>query len=439
MKKLCKPLIFLLTALILLMGVMPVSASGDVLGEKNYSIGNPYATVDWDEWSAYKANLHAHTRYSDGEMNITDVVERYYELDYDILAITDHGVINKGWNIKPELVPVLSLYQKLLGLKPVTNERYEQIISGSDREGKGMLDVNLGIELNAAVIKKNHVNGFFCEYGQNYLGVENDYETSVKGVDDAGGVSFINHPGDFIDSADNPDTARGIKNVRKFADLLIKYDSCVGIEVFNRIDSCTRHDRILWDNILQYTIPRGVNVWAFSNDDSHKITDIGLTAEIVMMPELSNEALRTAMENGTFFACSTRARGELGNDFQGTGVFAEVTRIAVDEAKNQISIETAKPETVEWIADEKIIHVGSTIDLNQYEDEIGSYVRAQIRNEGGVLLTQAFVCDDGTLGDGITIDPLEPHEPATLWERVSAFFSVLFDFKIAQAIKKLFK
>ena len=41
----------------------------------DYTIANPYETVDWDTWNHYKSQLHTHTLYSDGEMNVTDVVE----------------------------------------------------------------------------------------------------------------------------------------------------------------------------------------------------------------------------------------------------------------------------------------------------------------------------------------------------------------------------
>ncbi|MDP2700984.1 MAG: PHP domain-containing protein, partial [Candidatus Rokubacteria bacterium] len=37
-----------------------------------------------------KGNLHAHTTFSDGRRPVAEVVERYRELGYDFLAITDH-------------------------------------------------------------------------------------------------------------------------------------------------------------------------------------------------------------------------------------------------------------------------------------------------------------------------------------------------------------
>jgi len=37
-----------------------------------------------------KGNLHAHTTFSDGRRPVAEVVERYRDLGYDFLAITDH-------------------------------------------------------------------------------------------------------------------------------------------------------------------------------------------------------------------------------------------------------------------------------------------------------------------------------------------------------------
>ena len=84
-----KALAVFVAVLMVALTAIPAFAAEQV----EYVITNPYETVDWDAWNTYKAQLHTHTLYSDGEMTITDVVEAYYALDYDILAITDHGVV----------------------------------------------------------------------------------------------------------------------------------------------------------------------------------------------------------------------------------------------------------------------------------------------------------------------------------------------------------
>ncbi|HRT82601.1 MAG TPA: hypothetical protein P5127_05520, partial [Oscillospiraceae bacterium] len=238
-------------------------------GGKTYTITNPYESVDWDTWGHYKANLHAHSTISDGNDSFVDVIEAYYARDYDILAMTDHGVVNKGWNVTPSPLPILSFHMILGRPVPLSNQRYLEITTGADRAGRGMTDVPFGIELNAAVIRKNHVNGFFVDYGHGDWGRENDYEGPIAAVDKLGGLSHINHPGDWLGSAKDIEIARDPKNIKFFADILKKYPSCLGIEIINSHDSPTRHDRVLWDGLLESVIPTGRNVWGFANSDSH--------------------------------------------------------------------------------------------------------------------------------------------------------------------------
>ena len=376
---------------------LPVSAFA---GQVSYEITSPYETVDWDNWNQYQAQLHTHTLYSDGTIDVKDVVERYYELGYDILAVTDHGVVNKGWNRVPEVLDLIGYNQYINNFKPMSNERYKEItVEGAGRNGRPMLDVPYGIELNALVVRKNHVNGFFVDYGNGILGAEEDYETVIAGNSAAGGITFINHPGDFIAANKENGRAEDYNQLKVFIDPLLKYDSCVGIEIFNLRDTTDRADRILWDTILQYTIPQGKNVWGFSNDDSHALDDIDVTREIMLMPELSNEALRTAMENGTFFACSKYARYEMGEDFVGTGDYAQISRVIVDDDADIIAVDATNYDVIEWIADGEIIATGDTLDLKEHSDEIGCYVRFQIKNEGGIVCSQPFVCDDGDMTD----------------------------------------
>ena len=95
MSKLTKTVGVLLAALILGSAVMPAAMAA---APTDYTVVDPYAAVDWDTWEQYKANLHTHSTFSDGEFTLPDMVEKYYDMGYDILAMTDHGVINYGWN-----------------------------------------------------------------------------------------------------------------------------------------------------------------------------------------------------------------------------------------------------------------------------------------------------------------------------------------------------
>nr|MCR5040606.1 hypothetical protein [Clostridia bacterium] len=153
------------------------------------TLSNPYSGCDLDSCGFYRANLHTHSTISDGSADLPEVVERYYSLGYDILCMTDHGVVGKGWTAPPRPIPPFNLLQKS---HPVSVRRAGEIARGVGRGGRGMVDMPLGIEHNIAVFRKNHVNGYFCDAGRGDFGKENDHLTAVKKIDAAGGLSVLN-------------------------------------------------------------------------------------------------------------------------------------------------------------------------------------------------------------------------------------------------------
>ena len=119
-------------AAVMLFGMLPAVFAQDAdTKDVDYAITNPYATVDWKNYGQYKASLHNHSIVSDGDNDFRYVIETYYSMGYDILAITDHGTVDRGWT-EPNYVPALQLalgfrrengFEKPTGL---TQERYNQ-------------------------------------------------------------------------------------------------------------------------------------------------------------------------------------------------------------------------------------------------------------------------------------------------------------------------
>lgn len=424
MKKLLKKALSLCLCVLLCTGaVIPAFAADGV----DYKISNPYESVAEllsDPSAHYKTNLHTHSTVSDGTADFADMIKGYYENNFDILGFAEHGVIGKNWNEKPSRPP-LYLYQNIIGKKvtKLTDEEYKAITGGTyafsedsgRTEGRGLQCVPSAVELNMVTMTKSHVNGYFCDFGQGDIGFENGYEYAVKNVHKAGGISVINHPGDWLDSAGHPEKARDIKNVRFFGNIFNEYKSCLGMEILNRIDSVGSSDRILWDSLLQYVIPRGERtIWGFGNSDAHKLSDIDTSYMDFILPEYSLENVKSTMENGNFFVVGRRARKEIADDFVGEGLLPCVTGITVDESNDTITITEKNTDKIQWIANGNIIEevteksadstMISTIKLREHSEDITCYVRFQLIGAGGICFSQPFTCDDGNMARFIIED-----------------------------------
>ncbi|MBR4857864.1 MAG: hypothetical protein IKU08_01625 [Clostridia bacterium] len=418
-------------AVLMLLPVAGVSASADGTARKNYVIDDPYERVDWDEWQAYKTQLHCHTTASDGFLTIEEFVKEHYDLNFDIVALTDHGTLNRGWNVEPEVVPIMRAIKKErtknAPVIPLTDEEYAAYTSGTAPSEKrthtnGMLDVPLGIELNMATpFADCHLTGYYAEYGQGLAGVYGDYETPSKGVKDAGGISMLSHVGEYVYTDKDSENYVGQPvddyYATKFAKIFIdNKGSSLGMGINSATDAHTRCDRILYDQILQKTIPNGVVPWANSFADSHSLSSVNDAYTMSLMPELTNDAFRSCLENGEFFSISHYSNGVELNGMEEMPGFDEqkvydtesylldntpmVTRVTVNQDEDTITIEGTNFDEITWVSDCNVIRRESnitsgtaTLDLHADDllDEPYLYVRFYITGDNGICYSQPFV------------------------------------------------
>lgn len=412
-----KKLICILLSLCILSGLCLVSASA----QGDYNIVSPYSDVIWEgdgAWGAYKGTLHSHSTYSDADIDLATMIKEYYNQDYDFLANSDHGITGVEWNRKQPTL-LLYAYQKLTGktVAHLTDEEFEAITTGTyplydgSVRGKKMTCVTGANELNNLTLTKCHVNAFFLPEGKGngFGGTENGFEQAVKFTQGNGGLSIINHPGDWLESNDDISQVSKRENIEFFGDILLKYDTCLGIEVFNEKNSVTPYDRILWDNLLMYTLPYGKSVIGFSNTDAHVIQNIDSSFSIFMMEENTAENVRKTMQSGaSFLVTRSIKRGnsiigpEKPFDVRNSGLpYPVFTKVSVDGHKITVSAKDA--HTIQFIADGKIIDKQTvtgesiTLDLDSIDGaEDFRYVRAEAFGEGGLCLTQALVIDNGS-------------------------------------------
>lgn len=353
-------------------------------GVLDFTIDSPYASVDWGTYGQYKADFHAHSNESDGSPQPYETIEEHYKKGYDILALTDHNVCNTTWNRKDDPTGKDREY--------LTDQRLSEITYGTDRDNRGMVAIMNSDEQSVS----DHLNTFFTPFN-NEQGAT--LESNIAKTQELGGICHINHPGRYTGGKNTSGTAgeeasNNPETIKKYTDLFMKYDAVVGMEIINKLDGDSYSDRILWDNILKETMPEGRFVWGFSNDDTHSTAATGHSYNMMLLPSNNPENVRESMENGTFYASAKVAKREgytitdlsVINDYQPP----IITNIQVDNDEDKITIDGEYYNQVEWIADGKVIATGNTIDLNDHEGEINSYVRAQLKGDEGISFTQPF-------------------------------------------------
>lgn len=409
--------------LCIVLSVMLLTQFGSIgfaAGETDYTIVNPYEDVIWsgdNAWGAYKGSLHSHTTYSDADYSLEVMVKESYARGYDFLAVSDHGVTGVEWDEEPYRHP-LYLYQPLLGneFKHLTTEEYEAIKNGTyDNRGYGMTPVLGANEFNNLSLTKNHVNGHFlkADEGNAFPGAENErgYEQALAYIDEHDGLSYINHPGDWLDSNSNPAIVNDPAKVKFLSDLVLEYDSCLGIEILNERNGTTGYDRVLWDNMLMYSLPYGKTVIGFSNSDAHHPGTIDSSFSVFMMEKNDSDHIKETMQSGAFFGITRRLRA---NNLNEIGPATEIDCIDsgipypmftnIEVKDHSVTVSATDSKTLQWIANGKVI---KTVDVSNGEpytlnlDEIeGSedflYIRAELFGDGGLCCSQAFVIDDGS-------------------------------------------
>jgi len=409
-----------------------------------FDIRSPYMDVDWGSYNHYKAGLHMHTTNSDGSNTMEEMLARHYELDYDIVGITDH--VWKGTEGRRQRMNLVTRtptqttwtgpgdYPRPVGtyttqLSYITQARVNEFAAGtavtpglSTPRGRGMVILPGSAEF-ALEVGGEEMNVFFFN-GNAPPGWSTNLRGGIQIAHNAGAVFFINHPGRTTvamnypeeGSAGNGQGANSPSNpsnenrwIRKYADLFMEFPitSLAGLEVFNRRDQDSRHDRVLWDNVLTRVIPHGRFVWGFGNDDAHSTSPtstsggINTNYNVFVMPSNTTSNFRNAMVNGQFYVVTVVGFNE-GVDIltASTVTRPSITSITFGENDDTITISAKDVSNITWISEGQVILTDTgtenegirtfTIDLadSAHVDDVGVYVRANLIGPGGMALIQ---------------------------------------------------
>jgi hypothetical protein len=328
-----------------------------------WEIDNPYDNVNWSDHGQYKANFHAHTPRSDGRMNPQDVVDRYHELGYKILAITDHNEVTYPWTGFSAMEPSSTSLNRMESA-PETMP-HNLVFEDRDPASLGMIDIQAN-ELS----RHHHMGSFFNDHNGTTTEVESLEATAAKN-----GITMLYHPGRYH--------GRNHYSIDWYVNLYQTYDHLFGLEVYNQGDRYPQ-DRMIWDSILTVTMPDRP-VWGYSNDDMHSLPQLGRNWNMLILPELTHESVRNGMENGlSYFIYAPD-----GHDGPSAPVIESVN---VNQRRGTIEISATGYETVRWISGGNVVHDGIKVNLNDLQDvETNGYVRAKLYGPGETVAgTQPF-------------------------------------------------
>ena len=335
---------------------------------------NPYQAIDWASVNQYKSNMHTHTTQSNDPIDkftTAYVVDRYHAAGYKILALTDHDYCTYPWNLFPQMMSgVPARDPEALGMLAVPGNELSKDNTNSWEERTGG--------------QFNHHNDFFTgRQGQEFASLQESYAYTYA----LGGMQIINHPGQYW-SLSTTYSETDKNGPGWHASNFKTYPSLVGLEVYNQ-GNRRPNDRILWDQILERTMPARP-VFGYSGDDTHNDEQLFRNYNMMLMEELTTQELKDAMRKGeSYFCYEPKGSGE--------AKAPRITNIVVDEDNKTITIEadglvhwiygTDKTSTSASSTRSSVVGIGKTFNYTNFQ---GSYVRAYITNVYGETCTQPF-------------------------------------------------
>ncbi|MFH1585549.1 MAG: LamG-like jellyroll fold domain-containing protein [archaeon] len=196
-----------------------------------------------------KANTHTHTTNSDGDSSPSTVIGLYKNLDYNVLAITDHGFVtdcSSSTNLSGNFICVNS--EEWTSTKHVTR-------------------INVSTAYNNAA---------------QYL------QDAVNAANNEGGFSIAAHP----------NWSSTIWTVSQLTSL----ENYTAMEIYNKVIERLSPDPYAvdkWDEVLV----TGKKIFGVAADDMHQIAnDLGYGFTKVYMPEFTKQAYIDSMKIGYFYS-----------------------------------------------------------------------------------------------------------------------------------------
>lgn len=341
-------------------------------------VKNPYGSMDWDRVTAYVANLHAHTVYSDGRAEPEALIRMYAAAGYDILAITDHDNYHITRSSERATAPTTRTtwpWTRWLDAQPESIWEQDGVESAAFYPSlgrRGMVAIR-GNELTAHPHIVSLFNG--CGFAERVRLPDPDHDRRrFACVEAQGGLAFWAHPAMYVPGGRWAD--RGLswdQAIAHFGEFIAAFDSVLGLEM--QLGRERRLEEQLFDRLLA-AYYRDHDLFIMGSDDTHA-TEVAAdaTLTIVLAEELTGPSVRHALENGHMFVGSR------------VDVLPVFQRIDVDAEAMTITLDILHHDSITWIKNGVVHGHGESIGYAAMRDAI---VRFEVTADGAVFYSQAF-------------------------------------------------
>ncbi len=385
----------------LLATALVVASAGLTQAEENGAVEivlNPYEEVDWENFERHMAALHTHTLQSDGHHRLEEVVAAYRDAGFTILSITDHDTHEPNVHVERGNVPEeeASPYPDPEPEDYPANTTWPWTDFGAPApEELGMVGIE-GNELS----DRHHINSLYNDYG--VLSRDKDEDEQLFEVRDRNGLAFLDHPGIASDWWTRQPVEWYFERFEKHGP-----EYLVGIEVTNSSPQTEKYDEGLWDQLLARFMPERP-IWGFGTDDMHRLASVRESHSVFVIDELSDESVRSAMEEGQFYFRKSTRRNDLRERAPADELFPLLHAIDVDEEAGVITVNGSNYDTIKWITAPEslepiddyetsnepwplgqVVHEGDTLNYRE-TPELDRFLRIELHREDGDDLYRTF-------------------------------------------------
>ncbi len=269
--------------------------------------------VNFVDLPQYKANLHCHSRHSDGSQFCDEVASWYKEHGYQVLAITDHdaygdqdgGVCSPGlqndrvvhdWDGDGILHETR---EKASGVEAYVRDYSKPAPEWVPRQWNlnrpGEFVVLNGMESSFG---HPHTNVIGCPAGK--IPRPREGYGFIDWCHAAGGVVFLNHPASWNKQ---PANIYNHPDLRRIDGLEVMNGFLCRANPKTNVDGSLGFAEPLWNACLD----TGKRLWGFANDDAHTIdtthyAGAGSAWNMIWARELTVPAILESLHNGAFYA-----------------------------------------------------------------------------------------------------------------------------------------